>query len=325
MRSVFVINTKRTIYAMGIGKLRSVDVGSYTIRWVVWGYYMLKEHGRTKGADSRISTSGVISAAVNARKNLQIGAQLIIWGSDLVTDLESITEFCVQTGYKYIEAPQMIRELPASQVCEIMQKYGIHLYAIHIGYPDIEDSDRLNQAIRYLKDAGAELLISSGISAGGSVRAYDESAQALNRTAEKCLDVGIRFYYHTHWWEYKPDNTGCRPIEILIDKTAPSLVVFNLDLCWAQAGGQDPVTAIKQLGHRCNYYHIKDGRFSQSPNVVEWRPLGKGEVDITACIEELGKAGRSCFLVVEQDEPYDSPKKDMKASYEFLLDCIKKL
>lgn len=272
--------------------------------------------------NSHYETVDSSAPADSTQGDFSIGAQLLIWDKDLPARLAEICMFCKQVGYEFIEVPKMILGLAAPDVNLIVRDSGICLHAVHVGVGDVADESKCSEMIDYVLAAGAPTLISSGISGGYSVNAYEESARVLNRVGEQCDKSHIAFYYHTQWWEYRTSEIGLRGIDKLLAGTERSLVHFNLDVGWAQAGGQSPVEAVGILGDRCDYYHLKDGVLGESPNDVTWRPLGKGEVDIEPCVKTLVERGHNPRLVIEQDDPYCTPEDDMKESYGFLRKCI---
>jgi sugar phosphate isomerase/epimerase len=259
-----------------------------------------------------------------ARHSNLIGAQLILWGEELVNNFEMIVSLCSRLGYSCLEAPAMIYAISADYAHEVTSRLKMPLYAIHVGYPDIADPRELDKRIEYLNCAGVPVLIASGISKADSLEAYDESAKVFNSVGKKCQEMGIKFYYHTHWWEFIIDDIGERAINRLLTNTDPLYVKFNLDICWAQAGGEKPIDAMNLLGDRCDYYHIKDGILGESPAAVSWRPLGKGDIQVDVFIRELINYRRDYKIVVEQDEPYKTAEADMDESIKYLRSLFEK-
>ena len=247
---------------------------------------------------------------------MPIGAQLIIWGNDLPKNYEQIFSFCRDKGYDFLEAPKIIMEIPPNHVRDACVKAGVPMFAIHVGYPDISQSTSLEKVLRYAADAGVRVLISSGLAHGDNPPS--ESAKTLNDVGQKAKDQGIQFYHHTHWWEFNCHEAGPKPIVYLLDKTDPEKVKFNLDICWAYSGGQDPIQAIALLGSRCDYFHIKDGVLTNNPQKVRWKTLGNGQVPIKECLWKLDSRLDQYRLIIEQDEPIGSPEEDMAANISYV-------
>lgn len=91
------------------------------------------------------------------------------------------------------------------------------------------------------------------------------TAEALNASAAKAADYGIRVGYHNHWFELESIIDGRTGLEILADALDPA-VVLELDTYWAAAAGQDVVALLGRLGDRVRFIHIKDGPIEADPS-----------------------------------------------------------
>ena len=72
--------------------------------------------------------------------------------------------------------------------------------------------------------------------------------------------VGLRFGYHNHNWEFFPltDNPRMTAYDVLIEETDPRYVHFETDLFWVTRGARDPVDLLHRLRGRVRQYHVKD-------------------------------------------------------------------
>lgn len=248
-----------------------------------------------------------------------LGIQLIIWGNQAVERFESVAAFCRDCGFTYIEWPGLVLDASSAEIRAASERAALPIRTLHVGYNDIADPERLSNVMQYMSDIGATFLIASGLLGGGTtIQHYRDSGAVFNAVGRRCSDVGMDFYYHTHWWEFWTPPLGGQGIDILLEETCPDLVRFNLDICWAQAAGEDPQQAIRNLADRCNYYHLKDGCFGLHPDSVDWRPLGQGQVNVAGCVQEMLSLPEDRFLVVEQDKACESPETDTLVSREFL-------
>ena len=72
---------------------------------------------------------------------------------------------------------------------------------------------------------------------------------------------GFKFYFHNHPTDFVLD--GGTPIyDTLLANTDPSLVWFELDIAWIEAGGQSAVDYVKANGNRFRLFHVKDIRWA---------------------------------------------------------------
>ena len=120
-----------------------------------------------------------------------------------------------------------------------------------------------------------------------------------------------------------------------------SSISLCLDTGHLLIGGTDPVELTRQVPHRIAHTHMKDVDLSLARQVQSgrrtcteavrdgmYRPLGRGDVDVTAIVGHLRKQGYDGWYVLEQDtilteEPRgDGPVADVHTSAEYLLSVI---
>jgi sugar phosphate isomerase/epimerase len=129
--------------------------------------------------------------------------------------------------------------------------------------------------------------------------------------------AGIRFGYHNHALEFERFD-GRLALELMLEKTDPRHLAFELDTYWVQYGGGDPVDWINRVRGRMPAIHLKD--YAVSSNVPHFAEVGYGNLDwrrILAACRETGVE----WYIVEQDEPLPSGRdifESVALSYEFL-------
>ena len=67
----------------------------------------------------------------------------------------------------------------------------------------------------------------------------------------------MQFGYHNHWFEFAPAN-GKLPYDELLEDCDAKLVKMEMDLCWIDVGGQDPVKYFEKYPKRFPLVHVKD-------------------------------------------------------------------
>jgi sugar phosphate isomerase/epimerase len=84
--------------------------------------------------------------------------------------------------------------------------------------------------------------------------------------------------------------------------------------------GEDPAKAVQTLGDRIAHFHVKDAA-GRMPN-FSFPPLGKGEIDFPALIEQLSAINYNGAMAVEYEAHNfgwkESEDEILKHSYEFL-------
>jgi len=133
----------------------------------------------------------------------------------------------------------------------------------------------------------------------------------------------MRLGFHNHNYEFRQlgSTTG---FDILVERTDPKLVCFEMDCYWVTQAGQDPIAMLRKLGKRVRMLHLKDrkGGFppSQELNKAAEHFTEVGNVTID-CSKVLTVAEQLKIehLFVEQDEGERPPLESLKISYGNLL------
>jgi inosose dehydratase len=118
-------------------------------------------------------------------------------------------------------------------------------------------------------------------------------------------------------------------------------VQLCLDTGHLLVGGTDPLWLVRTAARRIAHVHLKDvdalladwvrdGRVTYTDAVGNelYRPLGQGDIDITAIVRTLESAGYDGWYVMEQDtilrdepDPGHGPREDVAASLAYLVEA----
>lgn len=137
------------------------------------------------------------------------------------------------------------------------------------------------------------------------IQGYREFAQIMNQSGKACKDVGLRYMYHFHAFEWI--NFGNeRGIDILLNETDPECVYFCPDVYWLANAGTEPSKSLRMFEGRAFTMHVKDyairpleGKIENVPYTTA--PVGKGNLNWEGIMKTSGEIGIQRF-VVEQDE-----------------------
>ena len=144
-----------------------------------------------------------------------------------------------------------------------------------------------------------------------SAERYERMADFLNETGSALKKRGVRIGYHNHNSELAPlgDKTG---LQILLEKTDPRVVDFEMDAGWLAAAGQDPVEWLKRYRGRFTQMHVKDIAAGTTVNYhMRQKPteVGSGIMDWPAILKVAQGAGVRKFFI-EQEPPFTGPRID---------------
>lgn len=116
---------------------------------------------------------------------------------------------------------------------------------------------------------------------------------------------GLQFIYHNHGFEFQPYEDGTL-YDLIVRKTDPFYVSFELDILWAFFPGQDPAKLLRKYGNRYETMHLKDlrkgvkgdmsGGTSQDNDVA----LGTGQIDLPEVLKAAEKAGIKHYYIEDE-------------------------
>jgi sugar phosphate isomerase/epimerase len=238
------------------------------------------------------------------------GFELYTARSLLAQDFPGTLEALAKLGYRAVEGSDLFGHTPAA-ARRHFDALGLAAPAWH-SFLDPAAAAALDAALeraallgaRFLVAATAKELVSLGPK-GVTLRedlpadGYREIAAFLNRAGERARAAGLGFAYHNHHVELHAVEPGRSGLALLLDETEPSLVGFELDLCWTVAGGADPLALFAAYPGRFPLCHAKDTNARG-----EDLDVGEGRVDFDAIFAEAERAGIE-HVFVERDTEED--------------------
>ena len=127
----------------------------------------------------------------------------------------------------------------------------------------------------------------------------------FNRAGEALAKHGIKFFYHTHGYEFLPYGNGTL-FDLLMSETKPEYVHFQMDVFWVVQPGQDPVKLFTKYGNRFASMHLKDMKpgtpsdFTGHSDVTNDVPLGAGAIDLPAVLKAAKKSGVKWYFLEDE-------------------------
>jgi sugar phosphate isomerase/epimerase len=132
-----------------------------------------------------------------------------------------------------------------------------------------------------------------------------EAAAVFNRAGEVLAKHGIKFFYHTHGYEFLPYRDGTL-FDLLMAETRPEYVRIEMDVYWIVHPGQDPVKLLEKYGKRFELMHVKDmkrgtpGGFTGQSDVTNNVALGEGIIDWPSVFRAAKKAGVKWYFIEDE-------------------------
>jgi sugar phosphate isomerase/epimerase len=139
-------------------------------------------------------------------------------------------------------------------------------------------------------------------------------ADRLGHLATLTTRAGLRFGYHNHDFELASNaSAGGTFLDLLLSRTDPQLVSFEMDVYWVTKAGADPLALLARYPGRFPLLHLKDATAAPERRMVD---VGSGTIDFHAILDAARTQGLQ-HAFVEHDEPAD-PLASAKASYAYL-------
>jgi sugar phosphate isomerase/epimerase len=262
--------------------------------------------------------------AAATHKIEKVGVQLYTVREVMKDDFEGKLAKVAAIGYREVEFAGYENRTP-QEIRAMLDRHGLTAPSAHVPYKSLGDS--WPAALDAAHVVGHEYLVNPYID--DEVRkgpdGWKRAAETFNRAGEASHKAGIQFAYHNHWFEFAPVN-GKLPYDILLEECDPKLVKMEMDLCWIEVGGQDPLKYFKKYPGRFPLVHVKDltkipkvdasGGQSFGDSLPEMTEVGSGIIDWKTIFRQGEKAGIKHYFV-EHDHPRD-PFASIKASYEYL-------
>ncbi len=133
-----------------------------------------------------------------------------------------------------------------------------------------------------------------------------EAIAIFNRAGEALAKHGLKFFYHTHGYEFQPHGQGTL-FDLLVAGTKPEFVRYEMDVFWIVHPGQDPVKLLEKYGRRFELMHVKDmkkgtptGRLTGSSDVSNDVALGTGQMDWPAILSAAKRAGVKQYFIEDE-------------------------
>jgi sugar phosphate isomerase/epimerase len=182
-----------------------------------------------------------------------------------------LVEMCSPKGYVDSGFGPLVSIKPAD-MRKIIEDSGLHCPSCHFTFPEL--TDNLDERIEFAQQLGLTQMICSTfwLPKTATLNDYLESADKLNKSAEKIKKAGMQAGFHNHEFEFaKLDNQLI--YDALMGRFDPALVKMQFQ------------TEVINLGYKASdYFNKYPGRFISS-HLSDWTadkkevPIGKGIID----------------------------------------------
>jgi len=258
-----------------------------------------------------LSAAGASAVPTPSRRALSaFGVQLYTLRSVMAGDVGRTLAAVAEIGYLEVELAGL-HELTPRQMRARLDDVGLIAASSHQSVAEVrgdwagvlEGARELGQSLVVLPSIPADERTPDGLR---------RLADDFNRAGDAARAAGLRFGYHNHDWEHRALPDGTVPMDLLLERTDPDVVDWQMDVFWTVHGGIDPVRYLDQAAGRVTSIHMKD-RTADGRMVA----VGEGVIDFGALIPFAERLGL-IHAFVEHDQPGDDPVASVRRSFAHL-------
>ena len=128
----------------------------------------------------------------------------------------------------------------------------------------------------------------------------------FNNAGKVLAKYGIGFYYHNHGYEFLPAGDGKTMFDLLVERTDPKYVSFQMDILWTIFPGQDAAALLRKYPDRWLLIHLKDlkkgveGNNSGGTSVENDVTLGSGQVPYAEVLKAAQEVGVKYYFIEDE-------------------------
>jgi len=256
---------------------------------------------------SSANPSSTVLQKTNMGQNFKerVGLQLYSLREQFAGDVPKTLDQVRDFGIKYVETHSTYGLTPEKFRAELDSR-GLKAVSGHFSYERCRD--QIEEVAREAKILGLQYAGCAWIPHKDPFdeKTCREAIMVFNRAGEALAKHGLKFFYHTHGYEFLPYGKGTF-FDLMMAETKPQFVRYEMDVFWIVHPGHDPVKLLEKYGSRFELMHVKDmkrgtptGLFTGHADVTSNVALGTGVIDWTAIFRAGEKAGVKWYFIEDE-------------------------
>ncbi len=255
------------------------------------------------------TTSALTSESLPTDKNASfkgpIGLQLYSLRDQFAKDVPATLDQVKSFGIEYVELAGTYNLAP-EKFKEMLDQRGLKPISGHFPYEGFRD--HVEDIARDAKTLGLEYVGCAWIPHKDPFdeKTCREAIAVFNRAGEALQKHGLKFFYHTHGYEFQPYGKGTL-FDLLMAETKPQYVRYQMDVFWIVHPGRNPVELLKKYPGRFELMHVKDmrkgtptGLLTGNSDVKNDVALGTGIMDWPAILKAAQKTGVKWYFIEDE-------------------------
>ncbi len=236
-----------------------------------------------------------------------VGLQTYSLRNQIKAEGAKALEFAKEQGFKEVEIGiESHYGMSKEDMRDALNKLGLKPIAAHASLDYL--LKKTDEAVDNAKFFGLQYV---GVAWAPHKKPLDEAqtlkiAEDFNTVGKRLKERGIQFFYHNHGFEFQPYKDGLTLFDLLMEKTDPDLVKYEMDVLWTIFPGQDPVKLLKKYPNRWVLMHLKDlakgveGNLSGGTDVKNDVALGSGQVDYPTLLKAAQEIGVKHYFIEDE-------------------------
>ena len=259
------------------------------------------------------------SAGIGSSFKGPVGLQLYSLREQFKKDVPGTLDTVKGFGIKYVELATTYN-VPPEKFKQDLKTRGLEAVSAHFPYEKYRDDVEsiASEAVKLgLKYAGCAWIPHEG---DFNEKTCREAIAVFNKAGEALARHGIKFFYHTHGYEFQPHGQGTL-FDLLMTETDAKHVSYEMDVFWIVHPGQDPVKLLEKYGKRFELMHLKDmkkgtptGLLTGHTDVTNDAALGAGQMDLPAILKAAKKVGVKWYFI-EDESPWSEQQIPQSLKY----------
>jgi sugar phosphate isomerase/epimerase len=245
------------------------------------------------------------SAGIGPSFKGPVGLQLYSLREQFAKDVPATLDQVRGFGIQYVELAGTYNMAPG-KFKEQLDARGLKGISGHFAFEQLRD--HVEDVARDAQALGLQYVGCAWIPHNG---AFDEkicrdAIAVFNRAGQALASHGLKFFYHTHGYEFQPHGNGTL-FDLLMAETKPEFVRYQMDVFWIVHPGQDPAKLLDRYGSRFELMHVKDmkkgtptGLLTGSSDVTNDVAVGTGVMDWPVILKAARKAGIKWYFIEDE-------------------------
>jgi len=236
-----------------------------------------------------------------------IGLQLYSLRDSFGKDVEGSLDKVKAFGFKYVELASTYGK-SNEEMKKLLSDRGLVMVAGHFGFDELKNDP---EAVgKRAQELGLRYVGTAWVPHQAPFDAAQATAAAevFNNAGKVLAKYGVKFYYHNHGYEFYPWMNGKKIMDLLMEKTDPNYVTFQMDVMWTLFPGEDPAAWLAKYPNRWELIHLKDlklgveGNLSGGTDTKNDVVLGTGQVNYPKVLKAAQEAG-VLYYFIEDESP----------------------